>query len=47
VIDVYLKDNVKARRMKKDGSYERAGRKEGEKSVDAQLYLLRHKCSKT
>jgi polyphosphate kinase len=47
VLDAYLRDNVKARRMKKDGTYERALRKEGEKALDAQSYLLRHKCSKT
>lgn len=47
VLEAYLKDNVKARRMKKDGTYERAVRKEGEKAVDAQSYLLRDKCSKT
>jgi len=47
VLEAYLKDNVKARRMKKDGTYERAVRKEGEKALDAQSYLLRHKCSKT
>jgi polyphosphate kinase len=47
VLAVYLKDNVKARRMKKDGAYERAPRKEGEKAIDAQAYLLRHRCLRT
>jgi len=47
VLEVYLKDNVKARRMKKDGTYERVPRKEGEKPVNAQELLLRMKCSKT
>jgi polyphosphate kinase len=44
ILAVYLKDNVKARRMKKDGSYERAPRKEGEKAVNAQALLLKHRC---
>jgi polyphosphate kinase len=47
VLAVYLKDNVKARRMKKDGTYERVPRKEDEKPVNAQEQLLRLKCSKT
>ena len=47
VLEVYLKDNVKARRMKKDGTYERVPRKEGEKPVNAQELLLRMKCSRT
>lgn len=47
VLAVYLKDNVKARRMKKDGSYERTPRKENEKAIDAQAHLLRLKCWKT
>jgi polyphosphate kinase len=44
ILAVYLKDNVKARRMKKDGSYERAPRKEGEKAVNSQALLLKHRC---
>lgn len=47
VLSVYLKDNVKARRMRKDGTYERVPRKEGEKAIDAQAHLLRTKCSRT
>lgn len=47
ILSVYLKDNVKARRMKKDGSYERMPRKDGEKPVEAQALLLKTKCLKT
>jgi polyphosphate kinase len=44
ILSVYLSDNVKARRMKKDGTYERISRKDGEKAVNAQSYLLKHRC---
>lgn len=47
VLAVYLKDNVKARRMKKDGTYERVQRKPDEKPLNAQAYLLEMKCSRT
>jgi polyphosphate kinase len=41
VLNVYLQDNVKARRMKADGSYERVAPKPGQKPVCAQEVLLR------
>ncbi len=44
ILQVYLADNVKARRMKPDGTYERVPRKDGEKAVNAQALLLRSRC---
>jgi len=44
ILSVYLADNVKARRMKSDGTYERVKRKEGEKAVNAQALLVRSRC---
>jgi len=44
ILSVYLSDNVKARRMKPDGTYERIPRKDGEKAVNAQVLLLRSRC---
>ncbi len=44
ILSVYLSDNAKARRMRKDGTYERVAKKEGEKAVNAQSYLLKHRC---
>ncbi|MBI4888983.1 MAG: polyphosphate kinase 1 [Acidobacteria bacterium] len=43
ILSVYLNDNVKARRMKRDGNYERAPRKEGEKPINSQAHLLKHR----
>jgi polyphosphate kinase len=40
VLATYLADDVRARRMRPDGSYERVRRLEGEPGVDAQLRLL-------
>ena len=42
VLDVYLRDNVKARRLQPDGSYERARAAEGEESVDSQSRLINY-----
>ncbi|MBI5086212.1 MAG: polyphosphate kinase 1 [Acidobacteria bacterium] len=47
ILAVYCSDNVKARRMKSDGSYERVPRKGGDKAVNAQAVLLKARCSKT
>jgi len=44
ILSVYLADNVTARRMKADGTYERVKRKEGEKAVNAQATLLKSRC---
>jgi polyphosphate kinase len=41
VLNVYLEDNVKARRMNPDGTYERVKPKPGQKPVCAQEVLLR------
>ncbi len=40
VLGAYLADNVRARRMRPDGSYERVRSVEGEPAVDAQAALL-------
>jgi polyphosphate kinase len=40
VLDVCLKDNVKARRLGPDGSYERVRPREGEETVDSQSHFI-------
>jgi polyphosphate kinase len=40
VLDVCLKDNVKARRLSPDGSYERVRAAEGEETVDSQSHFI-------
>jgi polyphosphate kinase len=40
VLETYLRDNVRARRMRADGSYERVRPAEGEPAIDAQAVLL-------
>jgi polyphosphate kinase len=40
VLDVYLRDNVRARRMRPDGSYERLQAGDGAPAVDSQATLL-------
>jgi polyphosphate kinase len=40
VLETYLSDNVRARRMRPDGKYERVRPREGEVPVDAQARLL-------
>ena len=42
VLDVYLRDNMKARRLLPDGSYERVRVSEGDKPVDSQNALINH-----
>jgi len=42
VLATYLKDNVKARRMKADGSYERVGRQPKEAALIGQVWLIDH-----
>lgn len=42
VLDVCLKDNVKARRLSPDGSYERVRPREGEETVDSQSHFIEH-----
>jgi polyphosphate kinase len=40
VLDVCLKDNVKARRLLVDGTYERVRASKGEEAVDSQTYFI-------
>jgi len=40
ILDVYLRDNTKARRLLPDGTYERVRPLEGEEQMDAQSYLM-------
>ena len=40
VLDVCLRDNVKARRLQPDGSYERVRPSENDESVDSQAHLI-------
>jgi polyphosphate kinase len=40
VLDVYLRDNARARRMRSDGTYERVVRRDGEIVTDSQAALL-------
>ncbi|MEK6287428.1 MAG: polyphosphate kinase 1 [Acidobacteriota bacterium] len=40
VLDVCLRDNVKARRLQPDGSYERVRAAEGEETVDSQNHFI-------
>jgi hypothetical protein len=40
VKETYVRDNVRARRMRPDGSYERLSPREGEPAVDSQASLL-------
>lgn len=42
VLDVCLSDNVKARRLLPDGSYERVRPREGEERVDSQSHFIEH-----
>jgi polyphosphate kinase len=43
ILSVYLADNLKARRMCADGSYERVRLPEGEAPMNAQAWLLRRR----
>jgi polyphosphate kinase len=45
VLDVCLRDNVKARRLLADGSYERVRASEGEESVDSQNRFISYHAS--
>jgi polyphosphate kinase len=42
VLDICLRDNVKARRLQPDGSYERVRSAEGEESVDSQSHFANY-----
>jgi len=43
MLKIHLKDNVKARRLLPDGTYERVMPKEGEKLVNSQVWLIQHR----
>jgi polyphosphate kinase len=43
ILNIHLKDNVKARRMLPDGSYERVHPKDGEPTVDSQMWLIENR----
>jgi len=45
VLDIYLGDNVKARRLQADGSYLRLAPAEQERPLNAQAWLLAHRLS--
>ena len=42
ILDVYLRDNVKARFMQADGSYVHAYPAEGEEPLDSQAWFIEH-----
>ncbi len=41
ILDAYVRDNFKARRLNPDGSYSRVGRVEGEPEFDAQSFFCK------
>jgi polyphosphate kinase len=43
ILSVHLKDNVQARRMLPDGSYERVQPQEGEPKLNSQLWMIEHR----
>ncbi len=43
ILNVHLRDNVKARKMLSDGSYEMVKRKDGEKLLNSQEWMIKHK----
>ncbi len=43
ILDVHLRDNVKAKRLLPDGTYERVLPREGEKPLNSQVWLLEHR----
>jgi polyphosphate kinase len=43
MLKIHLKDNVKARRLLPDGTYERVTPKEGERSVNSQFWLIQNR----
>jgi polyphosphate kinase len=47
ILQVYLQDNIKAREMRPDGSYQRVQPGKGQAPRSAQAQLLKAKCSKT
>jgi len=43
MLKIHLNDNVKARRLLPDGTYERVTPKEGEKVINSQAWLIQHR----
>ena len=43
VLSVHLKDNVQARRLLSDGSYERVVPQDGEPELNSQLWMVEHR----
>jgi polyphosphate kinase len=43
ILNIHLKDNVKARRMLPDGSYEWVQPKDGEPTIDSQIWLIENR----
>jgi polyphosphate kinase len=43
VLEIHLKDNVKARRMLSDGSYEWVHPQDGEPEINSQMWLIEHR----
>ena len=43
ILDVHLKDNVKAKRLLPDGTYEKVAPKDGEEPLNSQVWLLEHR----
>jgi len=43
ILDVHLRDNVKARMLRSDGSYVKVRPKKGKAALDSQKYFLEHR----
>ena len=43
MLKIHLRDNVKARRLLQDGTYERAKIKEGEEAINSQAWLIQNR----
>jgi polyphosphate kinase len=43
ILDVHLKDNVQARRLLSDGSYQRVHPQDGEAELNSQLWMIEHR----
>ncbi len=43
ILEVHLADNVKARILRPDGSYQRVQPKHGEKKMNSQLWMIKHR----
>jgi polyphosphate kinase len=43
ILEIHLRDNVKARRLLPDGTYERVTRKEGEEVINSQAWLIKNR----